>query len=133
MFQLVLNLGHALVPGTFICRVHTQVGHDFTFRGEFLQRLFPVFTVLGQKVLIDGAGGGVDTPVILRVIKQFLTGGGFIRIRLVPELLQLTLQAGDFGIKARNFPGFRFQKPDLTEKIVICHAVLEPRTFLQFV
>ena len=28
MFQLVLNLGHALVPGTFICRVHTQVGHD---------------------------------------------------------------------------------------------------------
>ena len=47
-----------------ICRVHTQVGHDFTFRGEFLQRLFPVFAVLGQKVLIDGAGGGVDLSLI---------------------------------------------------------------------
>ena len=67
MVQLVLNLAHALVPGAFTRRIHTKVGHDTTFGGKLLQCLFPVLPVFCQKVLIDGAGGGIDTAVLFRI------------------------------------------------------------------
>ena len=128
MVQLVLNLAHALVPGAFTRRIHTKVGHDTTFGGKLLQCLFPVLPVFCQKVLIDGAGGGIDTAVLFRIIKQFLTRGSVIRIRLVLEHLQFALQAGDLGIKGRDFASLRFQQSDFTQEIVIRRTVLEPRT-----
>ena len=133
MVQLVLNLAHALVPGAFTRRIHTKVGHDTTFGGKLLQCLFPVLPVFCQKVLIDGAGGGIDTAVLFRIIKQFLTRGSVIRIRLVLEHLQFALQAGDLGIKGRDFASLRLQQSDFTQEIVIRRTVLEPRTSLEFV
>ena len=133
MVQLVLNLAHALVPGAFTRRIHTKVGHDTTFGGKLLQCLFPVLPVFCQKVLIDGAGSGIDTAVLFRIIKQFLTRGSVIRIRLVLEHLQFALQAGDLGIKGRDFASLRFQQSDFTQEIVIRRTVLEPRTSLELV
>lgn len=116
MVQLVLNLAHALVPGAFTRRIHTKVSHDTTFWEKLLQCLFPVLPVFCQKVLIDGAGGGIDTAVLFRIIKQFLTRGSVIRIRLVLEHLQFALQAGDLGIKGRDFASLCFQQSDSRRK-----------------
>lgn len=133
MVQLVLNLAHALVPGAFTRRIHTKVSHDTTFWEKLLQCLFPVLPIFCQKVLIDGAGGGIDTAVLFRIIKQFLTRGSVIRIRLVLEHLQFALQAGDLGIKGRDSASLCFQQSDFTQEIVIRRTVLEPRTSLEFV
>ena len=104
MVQLVLNLAHALVPGAFTRRIHTKVSHDTTFWEKLLQCLFPVLPIFCQKVLIDGAGGGIDTAVLFRIIKQFLTRGSVIRIRLVLEHLQFALQAGTLPASVSSSP-----------------------------